>query len=775
MIGQDLLTDLNPPQREAVTHGEGPMLVLAGAGSGKTRVLTCRIAWLVREMGARPSEILALTFTNKAAGEMKERVQGLLGQGTALWIGTFHSIFARILRRDADLLGFNQNYTIYDTDDGERVVKNILKELPESFQKLKPRQIRHKISRWKNDCRTPDDVRSGGGGRNPEDARIADIYERYERALRANNAMDFDDLIVRPAELFRKAPEVLERYRRKFRHILIDEFQDTNRAQYTLVRMLTGDPANLCVVGDDDQSIYGWRGAEVRNILEFDQNYPGARVVRLEQNYRSSGNILDVANSVVTRNRGRKPKKLWTEKGHGDKAIVLQCANELDEADQVVTHARRVTDELGLAWREVAVLYRTNAQSRVLEEAFNRNGVKVVIIGGLRFYERKEIKDLMAYLKVIVNPRDSTSLFRIINVPTRGIGPATLSRLNQLAVARGESIYHVLGEADQADGLGGRVAGKVMELHTMFEDLRETSRTQSAATVVQELIRRTRYQESLSELDTIEAQGRLENIQELVNAAEEFSERFSGEEGVSCLEAWLAETSLIAEIDFHRENDDCLTLMTLHNAKGLEFPVVFVTGVEENLLPISRAWEDDDGDALEEERRLFYVGITRAKERVYMSWAATRRRYGDLVDSGPSMFLRDIPDELVENVASLRSKAGSFGSYARRQAETFGRGGRGVSPIGPQPPLFGPAGSGGTAKSNGEQRPAASQSGPTFVPDPGVDEPGYRKGERVVHGTFGSGTIQEVITSMGDIRVTVRFDSGFSKKLVPRFARLLKE
>jgi DNA helicase II / ATP-dependent DNA helicase PcrA len=770
MIGQDLLTDLNPPQLEAVTHGEGPMLVLAGAGSGKTRVLTCRIAWLVRELGVRPSEILALTFTNKAAGEMKERVQGLLGQGSALWIGTFHSIFARILRRDAELLGFNQNYTIYDADDSERVIKNILKELPESFQKLKPRQIKHKISRWKNDLRAPGDVSSGG---NYDEARIADIYERYERALRANNAMDFDDLIVRPSELFRKAPEVLERYRRKFKHILIDEFQDTNRAQYNLVRMLTTEPANLCVVGDDDQSIYGWRGAEVRNILDFEQHYQGAKVVRLEQNYRSSGNILDVSNAVVTRNKGRKPKKLWTEKGHGDKAVVLQCANELDEADQVVTHARRVTDELGLAWREVAVLYRTNAQSRVLEEAFNRSGVKVVIIGGLRFYERKEIKDLMAYLKVIVNPQDSTSLFRIINVPTRGIGPATLSRLNQLAIGRGEPVYHVLGEADQAEGLGGKVAGKVIELHTMFEDLRETSRTESAATVVQQLISRTHYQESLSELDTIEAQGRLENIQELVNAAEEFSERFSGEEGVSCLEAWLAETSLIAEVDFHSKHDDCLTLMTLHNAKGLEFPAVFVTGVEENLLPISRVWEEEDNDALEEERRLFYVGITRAMERVYLSWAATRRRYGDLMDSGPSMFLRDIPDELVENVTSMRSQAGSLDSYTRRQAESFGRGGRGVSPIGPQPPLFGPSrkSSGG----NSSTPPAASESGPTFVPDPGVDEPGYHKGERVVHGTFGSGTIQDVITSMGDIRVTVRFDSGFSKKLVPRFARLLKE
>ncbi len=772
MIGQDILTDLNPPQREAVTHGEGPMLVLAGAGSGKTRVLTCRVAWLVREMGVRPSEILALTFTNKAAGEMKERVQGLIGQGSALWIGTFHSIFARILRRDAELLGFDRNYTIYDTDDGERVIKNILKELPESFQALKPRQLRHKISRWKNDLRTPEDVRSGGG--NPADIRIADIYERYERALRANNAMDFDDLIIRPAELFRKAPEVLERYRRKFRHILIDEFQDTNRAQYNLVRMLTGDPANLCVVGDDDQSIYGWRGAEVRNILDFEEQYPGARVVRLEQNYRSSGNILDVADAVVVRNSGRKPKKLWTEKGHGDKAVVLQCANELDEADQVVTHARRVVDELGLAWREVAVLYRTNAQSRVLEEAFNRNGVRVVIIGGLRFYERKEIKDLMAYLKVIVNPSDSTSLFRIINVPTRGIGPATLSRLNQLAVGRGEPLYHVLGEADQAEGVGHKVAGRVMELHTMFEDLRQASRSASAAAVVQELIRRTRYQESLSELDTIEAQGRLENIQELVNAAEEFSERFSGEEGVSCLEAWLAETSLIAEIDFHRADADCLTLMTLHNAKGLEFPAVFVTGVEENLLPISRAWEEDNDDALEEERRLFYVGVTRAKERVYLSWAATRRRYGDLLDSGPSMFLRDIPAELVENVVSMRSQAGSFDTYARRQAKSFGRGGRGVSPIGPQPPLFGPSRSG-----SGGRHPAAAAaptpSGPTFVPDPGVDEPSYRKGERVVHGRFGSGTIQDVISSMGDIRVTVRFDSGFSKKLVPRFARLLRE
>jgi DNA helicase-2/ATP-dependent DNA helicase PcrA len=458
----------------------------------------------------------------------------------------------------------------------------------------------------------------------------------------------------------------------------------------------------------------------------------------------------------------------------GDKAVILECENELDEADQVVIHARRACDELGLAWREVAVLYRTNAQSRVLEEAFNRNGVKVVIIGGLRFYERKEIKDLMAYLKVIVNPRDSVSLYRIINVPARGIGPATITRLTKLAVDRGEPVYHVLCEADQADGVGGKVASAVMELHTMFEDLRQLSRSESAAKVLTELIRRSGYQEGLSELDTIEAQGRMENIQELVNAAEEFSERFSGEEGITCLQAWLAETSLIAEIDMHNPDDDCLTLMTLHNAKGLEYPAVFITGVEEDLLPISRAWEDGAEDAVEEERRLFYVGITRAMQRVYLSWAASRRRYGDLSDSGPSMFLRDIPGELAEIVPSMRRQAGSFGAYSRRQSETFGRGGRGVSPIGPQPPLFGRRG----GPVNGESRPAdlhSTGSGPTFVPDPGVDEPAYRKGERVVHGTFGSGTIQDVVESMGDVRVTVRFDSGFSKKLVPRFARLLRE
>ncbi|MBW7997581.1 MAG: AAA family ATPase [Candidatus Glassbacteria bacterium] len=769
MNSQQLLDKLNPPQREAITHGEGPLLVLAGAGSGKTRVLTFRIAWLVGELGVPPSDILALTFTNKAAGEMKARVENLIGQGTSLWIGTFHSIFARILRRDAQLLGYNQNYTIYDADDSERVVKNILKELPDSFQNLKPRQLRHKISRWKNDLRIPEDVKKGGG--NPADSRTAEIYERYEHALKENNAMDFDDLIIRPAELFAKAPEVLERYRRKFRHILIDEFQDTNRAQYNLVRMLAGSPANLCVVGDDDQSIYGWRGAEIRNILDFAEHFPGTTVVRLEQNYRSSGNILEVANAVVVRNRGRKPKKLWTEKSAGDKAVVLECENELDEADQVVSHSRRATEELGLAWRELAVLYRTNAQSRVLEEAFNRNGVKVVIIGGLRFYERKEIKDLMAYLKVIVNPRDSTSLYRIINVPARGIGPATLSRLTRLAVELGEPLYHVLGEADRAEGVGGKVAGTVMELHTMFEDLRTASRTESATAVLQELIRRSGYNDSMAELDTIEAQGRMENIQELVNAAEEYSERFSGEEGVSCLEGWLAETSLVSEIDFHDPDQDCLTLMTLHNAKGLEFPAVFITGVEEDLLPISRAWEDDDGEAVEEERRLFYVGITRAMKRVYLSWASTRRRYGVITGSGPSMFLRDIPDELVEKVPSLRRRAGSFGAYARRQAETFGRGGRGRSPIGPQPPIF--AAPRGDGPVNGEQPQSAGE--PVFVPDPGVDEPNYRKGERVVHGTFGSGTIQEVTESLGDIRVTVRFDSGFSKKLVPRFARLLRE
>jgi len=736
--------------------------VLAGAGSGKTRVLTYRIAWLVREQGVRPHRILALTFTNKAASEMKSRVEKLIGAETALWIGTFHSLFARILRRHAEILGYTRHFSIYDTDDSQRLVKSIIKELPASYGNLNPSSVRHAISRHKNSMQSPEDVKRSAG--HFVEARVAEIYQIYTAKLKENNAMDFDDLIIKPGELFRCAPEVLERYRKQFMHVLIDEFQDTNRVQYNLVRLLAGEKQNVCVVGDDDQSIYGWRGAEVRNVFDFERDFDNVTTVRLEQNYRSTHNILDVANAVVSRNLARKPKKLWTEKSAGAKAVVLECRDEIDEAEQIAVHTARVRSELGLDWRDLAVLYRTNAQSRALEDALRRNVVPYRIIGGLRFYERREIKDLMAYLKVIANPQDSASLYRIINVPARGIGPVTLSRLTALANQRGEPLYHVLGDADQAEGLAPGTAGRIMKLHTAFEELRARSKTESAAGVLTELIKLTGYEETLSELDTFEAQGRLENIAELVSAAEEFSERWTPETGTTCLESWLAETSLISEIDFHNPEEDYLTLMTLHNAKGLEFPVVFISGVEEGLLPISRSLEDQTGESLEEERRLFYVGITRAKEKLYLSWAAHRRRFGYILDSGPSNFLADIPEELVEFSESLRKKSHSMGAFATQYTSSFHRFGRG--PLGAPPPIFSP-------RSRAASRTVSSE--PTFERDPGADEPHYRKGERVVHNTFGSGTITDISSHLDDIRVTVRFDSGFTKKLVARFARLLRE
>ena len=589
------MKDLNPPQREAVTYREGPLLVLAGAGSGKTRVLTYRIAWLVREQGIRPHSILALTFTNKAAGEMKSRVEKLLGTETSLWIGTFHSLFARILRRHAKILGYTHHFSIYDTDDSQRLVKSIIKELPASYGNLNPTSVRHQISRHKNSMRSPEDLKRSAG--HFIETRVAEIYEIYTKKLKENNAMDFDDLIIKPGELFRSAPEVLECYHKQFRHILVDEFQDTNRVQYNLVRLLAGKKQNICVVGDDDQSIYGWRGAEVRNVFDFERDFDNVTTVRLEQNYRSTSNILDMANAVVSHNVGRKPKKLWTVKSTGAKAVVLECRDEIDEAEQIAIHTSQVRNELSLDWRDIAVLYRTNAQSRALEDTLRRNVIPYRIIGSLRFYERKEIKDLTAYLKVITNPQDSASLYRIINVPARGIGPATLSKLTALANSRGETLYHVLGDADQADGLAEAKARRVMELHTVFEQLRARSKKESAAGVLSELIKLTGYEESLSELETFEAQGRMENIAELVSAAEEFGERWTPEGKSTCLESWLAETSLISEIDFHNPEEDYLTLMTLHNAKGLEFPVVFITGNGD--IPMSvRAMKKDAVDFL---------------------------------------------------------------------------------------------------------------------------------------------------------------------------------
>ncbi len=741
------------------------MLVLAGAGSGKTRVLTYRIAWLASEKGVAPRRILALTFTNKAAGEMKARVERLLGGQTGLWIGTFHSLFARVLREDAEVLGYNRNFSIYDTDDSQRLIKNILKDLP-GTSALNPTTV---PSRDQPRQERAAHARGAAPGAPPfRRGELGEVYALYCRRLKENNAMDFDDLILKPMELFHAAPSVLERYRRQFQHVLIDEFQDTNRTQYNLVRMLAGEARNICVVGDDDQSIYGWRGADMRNILDFEHDFPGVVTVRLEQNYRSCANILEVANAVVSRNIGRKPKRLWTEAPAGAKAVILEAQNEMDEAEQIASCAARVRSELELQWRDFAVLYRTNAQSRALEDAMRRGQVPYRIIGGQRFYERKEIKDLLAYLKVIANPRDSASLYRVINVPSRGIGPITLTRLTELALARGESLFHVLADADRAEGIGPAVARKVMELHTNLEELRQRSRTESAATILRELIRVSEYENELMDLETIEAQSRMDNIAELVSAAEEFSERFSGEGEQSCLEAWLAETSLVSEIDFMNPGEDYLTLMTLHNAKGLEFPVVFIGGVEENLLPISRAQEDETGSAIEEERRLFYVGITRARQRLFLSWAAYRRRYADLLEAGPSNFLADIPGELIDRHASVRRR-GEGVQQSWKGASSFERYARG--PLGGMPPL-----SGSRHHPPEPKRPAAAaSSGPVLEREPGVDEPAYQQGERVVHHQFGSGTIIEVASYLDELRVSVRFDSGFTKKLVARFAKLRRE
>jgi len=781
---KDLLEQLNEPQRQAVTTTEGPLLVLAGAGSGKTRVLTHRIAYLVRNNGVPPGRILALTFTNKAAGEMKSRVERLLGGETRLWIGTFHSVFARILRQHAESLGYNRNYSIYDSDDSERLVKKILKSSPLDLGNLTPGRVRHAISRFKNDLRPPEEVLASP--RHLLERKLAEVYKAYAAELKASNSMDFDDLILKPMELFRAAPEVLDKYRQLFRYILIDEYQDTNRVQYNLVRELSAGHGNLCVVGDDDQSIYGWRGADIRNILEFERDFKNVTTVRLEQNYRSTAAILEVAHAVVSRNVGRKPKKLWTEQKGGPAPVVLETRDELDEAAQIADKLRAVRIEDGLAWRDFAVLYRTNAQSRALEEALRRSLVPYRIIGGLRFYERKEIKDLLAYLKVIANPLDSTSLYRIINVPTRGIGATSLTKLTELANSRGEALYHVLAEADQAAGLGQRTATAVMDLHTMFEELRGRSRTESAALIITELLARTRYEQEFSELETLEAQGRLDNVAELVSAAEEFSQRWEPENGGTCLEAFLAETSLVSEIDFMNPDQDYVTLMTLHNAKGLEFPVVFISGVEENLLPIARAWEDsgDNDDAVEEERRLLYVGLTRARKRVFLSWAASRRRYSEVLDGGPSAFLRDIPEGMLDRVESPKSR--EWGGYSRSFSGgsgggRFGGAGAGSfenprGPLGAAPPI-------GFPRQAPTQRPAAASGaatarnprGPVFVRDPGVDEPTWRKGERVRHQAFGSGSIVEVDGYLDDLKVTVRFDGGVTKKLVARFAKLVRE
>lgn len=644
----DLLKDLNPAQREAVTYDSGPLLVLAGAGSGKTRVLTYRIAYLIGAGKISPWKILAVTFTNKAAGEMRERVENLLGKSRlGVWVSTFHSWCARMLRMEAELLGYTRNFTIYDEADKISVIKKCMEELDISLKRFSPDAIGNRISSAKDRLITWQDFSSQA--KDLFEENVSRVYQLYQKKLEDANAFDFDDLIMKTVELFTIYPKVLEKYQNRFQHILVDEYQDTNHAQYVLVNLLASKGRNLCVVGDEDQSIYGWRGADINNILDFEKDYPEAKVIKLEQNYRSTQVILDAAGAVVCNNQDRKGKILYTQIEGGERVRLLILENEHHEAEAVVKQIQHLNHQHDYRLSDFVILYRTNAQSRVLEQKFRDNGIPYLIVGGLRFYERKEVKDILAYLKIFTNPKDDLSLKRIINVSTRGIGAKTISKMENYCLKNRMSLFQGIKEIEKIEGISTRLKNTIHQFSNMLDEffvLKDKLPIDKFAELIAD---RTGYLDELKRERTIEAESRIENVRELINAISEFKERSED----PTLEGFLEEVSLITDIDMWDNTKDAVMLMTLHAVKGLEFGVVFIAGLEEGLFPLSRSLENPS--ELEEERRLFYVGMTRAKERLLLSYAHHRRRFGDM-ENLKSRFLDEVPPELlhVEDCVSVK-------------------------------------------------------------------------------------------------------------------------
>jgi DNA helicase-2/ATP-dependent DNA helicase PcrA len=724
-----LLADLNPPQRQAVTHGGGPLLVLAGAGSGKTRVLTHRIAYLLATDEARPSEILAITFTNKAAGEMRDRVAALVGGvSRVMWVMTFHSACARILRAEAERLGYRRAFTIYDEADSLRMVKRCLEELEIDPKRFPPRAIRARISAAKNTLTDAQAYREAQG--DYFERTVADAFELYERRMREASAMDFDDLLVRTVDVLELFEDVRERYRRAFRWVLVDEYQDTNRAQYRLLQLLCAEHRNLTVVGDEDQSIYRFRSADIRNILEFERDFPDATVIRLEENYRSTGTILDAANAVVAHNRERLGKRLWTEAGRGDPVTVAELGDEHEEGRYVAAEIERLVSDEGTPRDEIAVFYRVNAQSRVLEDTLVRFEVPYQVIGGTKFYDRAEIKDVIAYLSLIANPADSVAFARIVNSPRRGIGERTRGRVLSHANTIGATVWEAFAEPERVPGLGAAAVRSLRRFADVMESLRERAdRDDSVAGLLEATLAESGYLEALEAERTIEAEGRVENLEELVGVAREFdaNREVEGPSEPRPLEEFLAQISLLSDQDALRADESLVTLMTLHNAKGLEFDVVFVIGCEEGLFPHSRSLEEGN---LEEERRLCYVGITRARQRLYVTSARSRRIFGGHGYALPSRFLGEIPEELIERYATAPS-TGWMGAAI------------------------------GAGAAGGRERKRARAP----VAELGV-------GDDVIHATFGEGVVTGV--ESGEV-IVVRFAvDGSERKLMADFAPLRK-
>lgn len=779
---------LNKEQREAVYHTEGPLLILAGAGSGKTRVLTHRIAYLIDEKGVNPWNILAITFTNKAAGEMRERVDQIVGFGSeSIWVSTFHSTCVRILRRHIDLLGYDTSFTIYDADDQKTLMKDVCKYLQIDTKVYKERNLLAAISSAKDELITPEEYELNAAGDFGKQ-KIAKVYKEYEKQLRANNALDFDDLLVKTVQLFQTQPEVLDYYQERFRYIMVDEYQDTNTAQFKLISLLASKYGNLCVVGDDDQSIYRFRGADIENILSFEQTFPGARVIKLEQNYRSTQNILDAANGVIRHNRGRKEKSLWTANGTGDEILFKQFDDARDEADYI---ARQIRDS-EFSYQDQAVLYRTNAQSRLLEERCIFYNVPYRLVGGVNFYQRKEIKDILAYLKTVANGVDDLSVLRIINVPKRGIGATSMGRVTMFASEHGMSLYSALREARMVPGLGKAVE-KIGRFISQMECFRAMAQSEeySIQDLIEAILEETGYEEELKAEGEIEAETRMENIQELINKAAAYEE----DSQHPSLDEFLEQVALVADIDNVDSSEDRVTLMTLHSAKGLEFPKVYLAGMEDGLFPGMMAVSSDDPTDMEEERRLCYVGITRAKKELVITAARKRMTHGETRYCKPSRFVEEIPAELLkeerlEPVLGSARGADSFGGASGR----FGAGEEGLPWNQPGSGTVSTFGKGynayaskttgfGTANAGFKGGKGGLGSGQSFGTNPGFGKSftvqkaaslDYKEGDRVHHDRFGDGTVKEIVDGARDYEVTVEFDTGGQRKMMACFAKLKK-
>ena len=734
---------LNAEQREAVFHTEGPLLILAGAGSGKTRVLTHRIAYLIEEKGINPWNILAITFTNKAAGEMRERVDDIVGFGSeSIWVSTFHSTCVRILRRHIDRLGYDNNFTIYDSDDQKTLMKDVCKLLQIDTKTYRERTILSAISSAKDEMITPEEYELNAYG-DFSKKKIAEAYKEYERQLKANNALDFDDLLVKTVQLFQTQPEILEYYQDRFRYIMVDEYQDTNTVQFKLISLLAAKYKNLCVVGDDDQSIYKFRGANIQNILSFEKEFEHTKVTKLEQNYRSTSTILDAANAVIKNNVGRKAKSLWTENGEGEKIQFRQFDTAYDEAEYIVGDIRERVDNGKAAYCDHAVLYRTNAQSRLFEEKMITANIPYKIVGGVNFYARKEIKDLLAYLKTIDNGKDDLAVRRIINVPKRGIGLTTVNRITEAAQQRGISFYEALCSADLVPGLG-RSISKLESFAAMIEYFRKEAEHLSITELMEEILTETGYVEELKAEGEEEAEARLQNIDEFLNKIAAYEE--SCEEELPTLSGFLEEVALVADIDSLDEESDYVVLMTLHSAKGLEFPYVYLAGMEDGIFPSYMTITADDPTEIEEERRLCYVGITRAKKELAMTCARRRMIRGETQYNKMSRFLKEVPPQLL-----------STGKIVEKEELEL-------------------------PKQNAYVQAKQSFQAKPFMISKPVQQFGVKSGEglsygvgdRVRHMKFGEGTVTAITEGGRDYEVSVDFDSAGTKKMFASFAKLQK-